>query len=151
MPDRKLGPASSSRLQTDESFIVDTTTDPTSNGEFRRNGSDVKVQTGGGVKNLSQVGSNTGFAQVTTSTNSLLSSGESHWAKSSNGSLVLQLPTPTKSAGVRIKHIDDGGTGNTCTVSANTSESIDGGGTTFTVPLDSSYEFESDGTNWETH
>ena len=40
--------------------IKDTSANPTTNGQFTRNGNDVKVYTGGGVKNLSDIGSGGG-------------------------------------------------------------------------------------------
>ena len=40
--------------------IADTSANPASNGQFTRNGNDVKVYTGGGVKNLSDIGSGGG-------------------------------------------------------------------------------------------
>jgi hypothetical protein len=40
--------------------IADTSANPTTNGQFTRNGNDVKVYTGGGVKNLSDIGSGGG-------------------------------------------------------------------------------------------
>jgi len=43
--------------ETDEQTITDSGADPAASGEFRRNGSDVKVYSGGGVRNLSNVGS----------------------------------------------------------------------------------------------
>jgi hypothetical protein len=41
--------------------IADTQTDPSSNGELQRNGTDVKVYSGGSVRNLSTIG-NSGFS-----------------------------------------------------------------------------------------
>ena len=41
----------------DKLDVQDTTTDPSANGEIRRNGTDVKVYSGGSVKNLSNIGS----------------------------------------------------------------------------------------------
>jgi len=41
----------------DQLFFTDSSTDPTTNGQFRRNGADVKVFTGGSLVNLSDVGS----------------------------------------------------------------------------------------------
>lgn len=47
-----------SLLQTNgQLFISDSTTDPTVNGQFRRNGADVKVFTGGVLVNFSDIGS----------------------------------------------------------------------------------------------
>lgn len=56
-------------VSTDEQQIKDTATDPSNNGEFRRNGTDVKVHSGGSVRNLSNIGSGSGggepYATVT--------------------------------------------------------------------------------------
>ena len=40
--------------------IGDTATDPSTNGEFRRNGTDVKIYSGGGVRNLTNIGTGSG-------------------------------------------------------------------------------------------
>lgn len=91
------------------------------------------------------------FTQVTTTASATANGGESHWVDTSGGNVTVTLPAPEPGKRVRVKHIADGGTGNTCAVSPNGTETIDGSGTNFTVSLDASYEFESDGTNWETH
>ena len=44
--------------------MKDTSADPTTNGQFTRNGNDVKVYTDGGVKNLSDIGSGGGGANT---------------------------------------------------------------------------------------
>lgn len=43
-------------LPAEEVSVEDTSQDPTANGEVRRNGADLKAYTGGGVKNLSNIG-----------------------------------------------------------------------------------------------
>jgi len=53
-----------SLLTLDSAELTDTTTDPTTNGEFRLNGADVKVQTGGVVKNLSDIGSGSATTEI---------------------------------------------------------------------------------------
>lgn len=40
--------------------LLDQASDPTANGEIQRNGSDVKVYSGGSVKNISNIGGSTG-------------------------------------------------------------------------------------------
>jgi len=47
-------------VSTDEGNINDSATDPSTNGELRRNGVDVKVYSGGAVKNMSNIGSGGG-------------------------------------------------------------------------------------------
>ena len=54
-----IGTATLDILNVDVENLADTATDPSSNGEFRRNGTDVKVQTGGTVKNLSDIEADT--------------------------------------------------------------------------------------------
>ena len=54
-----IGTATLDILNVDVENLADSATDPSSNGEFRRNGTDVKVQTGGTVKNLSDIEPNT--------------------------------------------------------------------------------------------
>ena len=54
-----IGTATLDILNVDVENLADTATDPSSNGEFRRNGADVKVQTGGTVKNLSDIEADT--------------------------------------------------------------------------------------------
>ena len=49
--------------------IKDTSANPTTNGQFTRNGNDVKVYTGGGVKNLSDIGSGGGSGANTALSN----------------------------------------------------------------------------------
>jgi hypothetical protein len=44
--------------------VADSATDPTTNGELRRNGSDVKVYSGGSARNLSNIGSGGGGTAV---------------------------------------------------------------------------------------
>jgi len=46
-----------SAVSTDEAQVNDTSQDPTTDGEIRRNGTDIKAYTGGAVKNLSDIGS----------------------------------------------------------------------------------------------
>jgi len=43
-------------LDTDEETVNDTATDPTVNGQLRRNGVDLKAYSGGAVRNLSNIG-----------------------------------------------------------------------------------------------
>lgn len=106
-------------------------------------GNNLSVDSGGAL--------NAAFTQVRVESGGsyTASDGESVWVDTTSGNTTINTPTEAQSARIRIKHIDDGGTGNTCTVSAN-SGSIDGGNSQYTVPEDSAYEFESDGTNWET-
>jgi len=57
---------SGSRISAGEFFVNDTTADPAANGEFQRNVNDVKVFSGGSVRNLSDIGATAG-ANVTLS------------------------------------------------------------------------------------
>jgi len=53
-----------SAVDIDRADLTDNAQDPTTNGEIRRNGPDIKAYTGGSVKNLSDIG---GGASKTTS------------------------------------------------------------------------------------
>lgn len=82
---------------------------------------------------------------------STASVGESIWVDTSSGNVSVVLPSPTPGAQVKIKHTTDGGSGNTCEVSPNGTESIDGTSGSQPIQLDGSYTFESNGSNWESY
>ena len=109
--------------------LEDTGTVPSSTGEFRRDGADVKVYTGGAAKNLSNIGSGGGggggYGSVTTVTgNYTASDGEIVLADASGGAVTVTLPSPSEALLTTVKKIDS--SGNAVTIATPSTETIDG-------------------------
>lgn len=108
--------------------LEDTGTTPSSNGEFRRDGTDVKVYTGGAAKNLSNIGSGGGgggYGSLTTVTSDYTASdGEIVLADASGGAVTVTLPSPSEALLTTVKKIDS--STNTVTVATPSTETIDG-------------------------
>jgi len=136
-------------VQVHNLFVLkDASADPSNNGEFRRNGSDVKVQSGGALRNLSNVGGSGGgavWSQTTKTSDYTASSGDSVWVDASSSAVTVTLPSPSKDKKVRVIAVD---ATNTVKLKRNGSEKINGLAADITLKQDEALTLESDGTNW---
>lgn len=80
-----------------------------------------------------------------------ITDGESIWADTVDGNIDLNAPSRSNGVRCRIKHVTDGGSAGTCTFVREASENVDGAAEDFTIGAGTSEEFETDGSDWETH
>ena len=96
-------------VYSDKLRLINTSSNPTTNGQFTLNGTDVKVYTGGGVKSLSDIGSGGGGSGANTSLSNLNSTGESHFVKLSNTGSWTAIQRFNAGIDMQGEEIDDCG------------------------------------------
>jgi streptogramin lyase len=138
-------------LSTGQATVGDTSTDPSVNGEVRRNGSDVKVHSGGAVQNISDIGSGGLTTKTIDDTNSpYTTQGEDViYCDTSNGHVEIKLSSADATLGNEIRIIVADGT-NSVSVLTEGSETIDPNGDDGKLIITSGWtvSFVSDGVNW---
>ena len=142
-----------SSLDTERADIEDTSTDPSTNGEVRRNGSDVKVHSGGAVQSLSDIGS--GGLETTTidDTDSpyLTQDEDVIYCDTSAGAVTVQLASANATLANEIRVVNIDAT-NAVTVETEGSETIDPNAEASKTITNAGWAvaFVSDSSNWDT-
>ena len=139
-------------LSADQADVADTATDPSADGELRRNGSDVKVHSGGAVQNLSDVGSGGPTTTIDDTNSPYLTQDEDViYCDASSGAVTVQLASAdaTLANEIRVVNID---ATNAVTVETEGSETIDPNAEASKTVANAGWAvaFVSDGSNWDT-
>jgi len=116
----------------------DAAADPAANGEVRRNGTDMKVYSGGAVLNMSNIGSggSGGLSWSIISTNTTASATNGYLVDVSGGTLTLTLPSsPTEGDKVGVCDFTQNAATNNITID-NNGNNIEGSASNYTISTD---------------
>jgi hypothetical protein len=134
--------------------VRDTATDPSSNGEVTRNGSDVKVYTGGSVKNLNDIGNTSidyEIKAITDADSPYTTSGEDViYADTSSAAVTVTLASADVSGDRAIRVVNVDGS-NAVTVDTEGSETIDPNAASSKTITKAGWgvSYTPDGSNWD--